>query len=315
MQDEIEVAVTAFRAELEGEAIDSSTVDELEDHYREAIAAQRAKGISPAIAIRVAGSGLGDLRAVARECSRVRSNFGPRPTRFVAWSVATLIVVWLGMHYRPVPFGSPFDFHAGEVFVAGCGAVSLALMFRSSQALALAIGFLIPGLASTMSHVMREHHLIWFHNAWFVEGAIYVLIVVQRPRFTRSGFAMVAVGWMAHFVFMGAYNQFSSGPFDFEMTVLLPGLLTISVLMIGARIRGAWMPCLAMFCAVVPALRVYFERMIDPVWGTQFSWSMLFYFFSPLMAAILAAGNTRSLRDALQPLRDRINGAPPTQAA
>lgn len=316
--DDIEVAVACFRAELELEALEAGTVDELEDHYREAIAAHEAKGMSRAMAIRIAGAEVGDLRVVARECARVRSNFGPRPTQLVAWTAAALTLVWIAMHYRPVPFGSPFSFHAGEIFVAGCAAVAIALVFRSPQALALVLGFVIAGFANVGSYAlsMLEHRWpIVFHDSLPVELAILALIATRGPRITRAALAMAAIGWMARFVFLGGYNSYASGPFDLKMTLLLPALLLAAILLIGARVRWAWVACLAIFVLIIPELVEQFRRTVDPDWGREFSWPRLLSFVSPLVAAVLAGGNTRSLRDALQPLRDRINGAPPTQAA
>jgi hypothetical protein len=100
--------------------------------------------------------------------------------------------------------------------------------------------------------------------------------------------------------------------------LLLPLLGVAGTLLIGMRVRGAWIPCVAIFALIVPELAMLVEYVAQyplPVIDWLLVVSAFTGIVAPLGAALLVRGNTRSLRDALQPLRDRINGAPPTQAA
>src|SRR5687767_9933234 len=91
----MEDVIASYRAELEREgSLDPATIDELEDHFRESIAARTRFGATLEAAVAEARAAIGDPRALARECGRARTSFAPRPDRWVAWGLVGLMIAW-----------------------------------------------------------------------------------------------------------------------------------------------------------------------------------------------------------------------------
>jgi hypothetical protein len=319
MDDLVERAVTAYRVVLARQALEPATLDELEDHFREAIARQIAAGSAPVAAIREARASLGDPQMLARECGRVRTNFAPRPDRWVAWVLVGLMIAWyvaLVAASEANPDGMPLALPIGGRFVLGSLAVAIALSFRSPQAVAIVAGFACARLSTQIPLALYDldvhtvpHQTMFVSPVLLVELAILGLVIARGPRFTRGSFAIALLAWTFCLISVGS---FGGGPL--RIMLLLPLLAGAGTLLIGMRVRGAWIPCVAIFALVAPEFLMLAEYVAEyplPVIDWLLVANAMIGLIAPIGAALLVRTNMRSLRDALQPLRDRINRVGP----
>ena len=320
----MEDVIASYRAELVREgALDPDTLDELEDHFRESIASRTRLGMNLEAAVAEARAALGEPKVLARECGRVRTSFAPRPERWVSWVLVGLMITWyvaLLSDSKINPYGMPLALPIGGRFVLGSIVVAIALSFRSPQALAIVAGFACARLSTQIPLALYDldvhavpHQTMFVSPVLLVELAILGLVITRGPRFTRGSFAIALLAWTFCLISVGS---FGGGPL--RIMLLLPLLAGAGTLLIGMRARGAWIPCVAIFAVIAPELVMLVTYIADyplPVIDWLLVANAMIGLIAPLAAAFLVRTNTRSLRDALQPLRDRINGAPPTQAA
>lgn len=177
-------AIEDLRRELAAFDVDPRVVDELVDHVASTIEARLAVGDSLDQAVSTARSRLGDVRAIAREHTKVALPFGPRPSRWIAWPTAIAMLAW-----PMFVVGSAAELTA---FVLGWGAIRtlaiLGLAARSPQATAV-----VHGIACAELLVVVANDAVGSVPVFAISAGA---AVVLAARSTALRWAMFAVGCM-----------------------------------------------------------------------------------------------------------------------
>jgi len=189
----------------------------------------------------------------------VRSTFGPKPSRTVAWSAAALVVAWFALWSTLEP-----NLLVGRFTVVGF-VVLVAVVLRSPQALAFVLGFaastLVVGAALAI-HLTVENLQDPGTFAFLLTVAVTTAIVIllaMVPRHSAASMAMVALAWTLGSV----VQRYSTWTYrDLRIDLVAPIALGIAMLLVSFRLRGAVLACLACGLILVPDLR--FLRTTSP---------------------------------------------------
>lgn len=246
---ELEDGLNAFRAELERESVAAASIDELVEHLREIIDARIAAGDDVTTAIRMARDRLGDAKSLARECARVRSTFGPKPPRTVAWSAAALVVLWFALWSTLEP-----NLLVGR-FTVVLSVVLVALVLRSPQALGFVLGFAASTLLvyAELALQLTADDLATVTLLLIVAvTAAIVTLLATGLRHTAASMALVALAWTLSSVVL----RYSTWTYrDLRVDLVAPVALGIAILLVSLRVRGAALACLVCGLILLPDLR------------------------------------------------------------
>ena len=307
---ELEGELNAFRAELERESVAAASIDELVEHLREIVDARVAAGDDVASAIQTARDRLGDPKSLARECARVRSTFGPKPSRSVAWLlvglIATFYALVLGINVQIAQNG---QFRIAIIIV-------IALALRSPHAVAFVLGC----AASTSLWLARAIVYLW--GDWWTNdearslilmlalSIAVIVLIAKSTRLTRASLGLAALGFALYGTNAGALGEWAL-TYVRELELLGNLLIGIAIAMTAFRLPGAWFVCLA--CAAIGLPYVQYiaghhpngQPYVDLYEAIRTNIACV---VAPIVAAIAMRRQSRPFADAL-----RRNG--PTAAA
>lgn len=248
---DIDDAIADYRAELlASAALDEAEIAELEDHLRELIVELRGTSATTAAVIARARQRLGEPRAVAIECARVRTAFGTRIAPARAWSAGVLLAgltAWTAWQYLA---------RAGLVSRIGAEIVLGAILIAGLCARRVWPRAVLFGHAISMTLTCIPGLWLWhdptggvaFSLAAFA-GVAVLLAPWRRGELTAAGWALAA--WSI------AYAGASYGVFEAIMhRGLILWFLPTSPITLGPNAIGAHalIPALAMIGVAIAAL-------------------------------------------------------------
>jgi hypothetical protein len=321
-----DAAVRRWRRELESHGLDRSTVEELVVHFEAALDARLAGGDSITSAVDAARRDLGEPAAIAREHARVRSGFGPRPSRLTAWIAVSALITYTAIFLPNYFNGTGLLPHlfTGPAAMRTTAILAL-LVFRSPQAAA----YLFGATASELSLLLANslHTAVLAGDARGTAELVLLvgacaMLATRRP--TRWYVSTAALGWTITMV--NFYGVHLLGDLAAFAVPLLGG---VAVLAVGARAKLAWPLCAAV-CAVSLAIMSRDVAWLGSAWPSipywwQFdavSWHAIeamrrvdgaLTLAAPVVAvAVLRGGRFRSTRDVFAAFRG--NGSTPSGA-
>jgi hypothetical protein len=244
-----ETAARQLRRQLESHGVDGSTIDELVEHFESVVDAQLAAGSKVDDAIATALARLGEPAALAREHARVRSAFGPQPSR-LASSTAVVALIAASLISPTDGWLSLDDFIAGPAALRTAALVAV-FVFRSPQAAAYLFGATLCELGLWLANGLHTGLV----EADPRSTALLVLLVgicaVLGPRRpTRWFVATAALAWTITVAALYGHPLGALGA-----RVLIPIVASLAVIAVGLRLQISRVLC-AVLCviAVVPAV-------------------------------------------------------------
>jgi hypothetical protein len=264
-----DAAIATYRAKLAAAGVSAADLDELTEHLGALTEELCATGLAPADAVAEAMRRLGEPRCIAREHVRVRSEFGPKPSRLRAWSAAVLLLAGFGpavyslLEYALFRAGPIPDLTGEQLIVLGVVIAPwvllvVALARRAPWAPAVVLGALLPilvgvyasgGAAPSTSGGSPGFALGVFSTVAFPACALLVLPWRRAEITLRSVAAMLFT--CSIFVFpsqtelvqIGSDASVASG-----LTMVFAYICAVSAVM-----RAPWLTFVGT-CAVVTAL-------------------------------------------------------------
>ena len=308
-----DAAIRRWRAALEQLALDRSTVDELVDHFASIVDERLAAGDEPDGAVAAARARLGEPAAIAREHARVRSSFGPTPSRLAATAAALAAVA--------ASLISPTDGGLGlDDFVSGPAALRTAailalLVFRAPLAAAYLFGATLCELGLWLANGLHTGVLDGDPRSTALLVVLVGSCVVLAPRRpTRWYIATAALAWT---ITLAALFGHPLGAMAAK--VVIPLLGVAALLAIGLRLRIAVAAC-ALYCLVFVAPAIAPAIDFVRTWPDVESWwrhdAVSWYAMqlvarlhaiatlaAPIVATLVLRGGGRPMRAAVAELR------------
>ena len=257
-----EAAARDLRRQFESHGIDGPDLDELIEHFESVVDAELATGSELDNAIATALARLGEPAIIARENARVRSTFGPRPSRVASFSAVVALVAVTLISHSDGRLYLLNDFIVGPAVLRTVALVAL-LAFRSPQAAAYLFGatscelglWLANGLHTGLidGDARATAQMILFVGAC-------VVLASHRP--TRWFVATAALAWT---ITVGGVGVDGHSLGTLSAYFLMPIIAAVAVVAVGLRLRIARLAC-AVVCAivVVPAIVPVAEFVTGP---------------------------------------------------
>lgn len=288
-----EAAARDLRRQFESHGIDGPDLDELIEHFESVVDAELETGSDLDNAIATALARLGEPATIAREHARVRSTFGPKPSRVASFSAVVALIAATIISRSDGSLDLLNDFIVGLTVWRTAALVAL-LAFRSPQAAAYLFGatscelglWLTNGLHTGLidGDARATAQMILLVGACVVLGS-------HRP--TRWFVATAALAWtitaaMLYGPALGALTAF-----------LIPIVAGVAVVAVGLRLRIARLVCAVVCCiVVVPALGLVAELVTTP-WQDVPDW---FRFDAVSWHATQMAGHIHAILTLVAPI-------------